>query len=76
MPIPRTTSPVRSIVLRPLDAEVLVRQMRGHASAWSAVEKSDLDEERLVDFFDRVRLLRQRRRQRVHARPARPGISR
>ena len=45
--------------------------MRGHSSARRAVEKADLDEERLVDFFDRVRLLGQRRRQRVHAhRPA------
>jgi hypothetical protein len=33
---------------------VLVGQARGHAAARGAVEKADLDEERLVDFFERV----------------------
>src|SRR5208337_5439399 len=56
-------APVRP---RTLHAKVLIRQMCSHSSARRAVQKSDLDEERLIDFLDGVSLLRQRRCQRVH----------
>src|SRR5581483_7159816 len=56
-------------VLRPcrLNAEVLVGELRDHAAPRRAIQKSNLDQERLVDFLDRVRLLRQGRGQCVHA---------
>jgi len=48
------------------DAEMIVRELRGDASARRAVEKPDLHEERLVDFFDGVRFLGQHGGQRIH----------
>src|ERR1039458_5547541 len=41
------------------EAEVLIGQARGYAAAGRSVEESDLDEERLVDFFEGVLLLGQ-----------------
>src|SRR5271157_6321979 len=64
--LPATVGP------RTLHAKVLIRQMRSHTSSWCAVQKSNLDKERLVDFLDGVSLLRQRCRQRVH--PHRPAL--
>src|ERR1035441_4977044 len=55
----------------PLDAEVFICQMCCHPSARRPVEETNLDEEWLVDFLDRVWLFGERRRQGVHAhRPA------
>src|ERR1039457_1424207 len=51
----------------PLDSEVFIRKMRRDAPARRPVEETNLDEEWLVDFLDRVRFFGQRRRQRVHA---------
>src|ERR1700704_137141 len=50
-----------------LDAKVVIRQLRSHASAWSAVQESNLHQEGLVDLFNRIWLFRQCRRQRIHA---------
>src|ERR1039457_7728138 len=51
----------------PLDAEVFICQMCCHPSARRPVEETNLDEEGLVDLFDRVGLFGERWRQRVHA---------
>src|SRR4051812_22974362 len=42
------------------DAEVFVGKARSLTAARRAVKESDLDEERLVDIFDRIRLFGQR----------------
>src|SRR5256885_14324785 len=49
------------------DAKMCIGQAGGDASSGSAVEKANLDEERLVDFFQRVRFFRQSGSQRVQA---------
>src|ERR1700685_714228 len=36
------------------DPEMLIRQLRGHAAARSAVQKANLHQKRLVNFFDRI----------------------
>lgn len=41
------------------DAKVFVGELGGDASALGAVEKSDLHEERFVDLFNGVGLLRE-----------------
>src|SRR5205809_6246724 len=62
----RTLFPVRR------DSEMLVGELRGHPSSRSSIEKSDLNQKRLVDFFDRIRLFSKCGRQRVH--PYRPAL--
>ena len=42
------------------DAEVVVGELRSYAAALRAIEKSDLDQKRLVDLLNGVRLLSQR----------------
>src|SRR5438105_1302706 len=44
---------------RPRHAEVLVGKLRGYAATRSAVEKTDLNEEWFVHFFNGFRLFRQ-----------------
>jgi hypothetical protein len=46
---------------------MFVRQLGCDASAGGAIQEPDLDQERFVDFFNRVLLLGQGRGQRVHA---------
>ena len=46
---------------------MFVRQLRSDTPARRAVQKADLDQERFVDFFDRVLFLGQGCSQRVHA---------
>jgi hypothetical protein len=46
---------------------VIVSELSGDASAGSAVQESDLDEERLVDFFDGVRFFSKNGAERVEA---------
>src|SRR5690242_8517458 len=52
---------------RHINAQVLIRQPCRHASAWRAVEKANLDQKRLVDLFERILFLGQRRGERVQA---------
>src|SRR4029077_19104598 len=40
------------------NTEMVVCQLCRNSPAWSAVEETDLHQERLVDFFDRVRFFR------------------
>jgi len=56
------TSKKRVLPLAGLDAEVFVGEMRDGASAGSAVQETDLDEEWLVDFLDGIWLLGESRR--------------
>src|ERR1039457_7020170 len=56
-----------SIRLGTLDTEMLIRQMGRHSPARGAIEKANLNEERLVDFFDGVGLFGQGGCQRVQA---------
>ena len=51
---------------------MFVGELRGDAPAGRAVQKPNLDEERLVDFFNRVRFFGERCRQRAH--PDRPTL--
>ena len=44
---------------------MLVCQARRDPASWSAIKEADLDQEGLVDLFERVLLLGQRRRKRV-----------
>ena len=46
---------------------MLVGQLRGYASSWSAVEKTNLDQKWFVDFFDGVGLFGKRGGEGVHA---------
>jgi len=46
---------------------VIVGELRSNASPRSAVQKSDLDEEWLIDFFDRVSLFRQSSGKRIQS---------
>ena len=48
--------------------------MRRDAAARRAIEEADLDQERLVDLLDRVRLFGERRRPSCSRRPARPEL--
>ena len=45
---------------------MLIGKLSCDPAARRAVQKTNLDQERLVNLLDGVRLLRQRRRQRVH----------
>src|SRR5512143_97136 len=49
------------------EAEVPVRLRRRNATAWRALQESVLDEEGLVHFFDRVRVLADCRADRVES---------
>src|SRR4051812_32208666 len=42
---------------RGIEAEMPIRLRRGHASAWRALQESVLDQEGLVNFFERSRIL-------------------
>src|SRR4051812_7971614 len=50
-----------------LDVEVFISQMSCHPSAGRAIQEADLDQERLIDFFDGIRFLRKRGGKSVHA---------
>src|SRR5271163_724391 len=53
------------------DPKVFVCELRGHAPAWSAVQKPDLHEERLVNLFNRIWLFGEDRCKCIHThRPA------
>src|SRR5579863_2084771 len=56
----RALFPVRS------NPKMLVSQLRRHPPAWGAVQETNLNQKRLVDFFNRIRLFCQCCRQRVH----------
>src|ERR1022692_5111287 len=49
------------------DAKMLICQLGCNTSPRSPVQKTNLDQERLIYFLDGVGFLRQRRRQRVHS---------
>ena len=46
---------------------MFIGQARGHAPAGCAVKKADLNQEWFVDFFQRIRLFRQRSGQGIQA---------
>ncbi len=54
------------------DAKVFIRQQGGDPSSWRAVQKTDLDEERFVDFLNGVGLFREGGGERVY--PHRPAL--
>src|ERR1035441_2738486 len=56
-----------SIRLGTLDTEMLIREMGRHSPARGAIEKANLNEERLGDFFDGVGLFGQRGCQLIQA---------
>src|SRR6185437_5390531 len=53
--------------LPPRNVEIFERAVRGDPPAWSTVQKSKLDQIRLVHFFDCVRLLVNRSRNRTQS---------
>src|ERR1700756_4614960 len=57
----RTLPPIRS------DPEMLISQLRSHPSPWCAVQETNLNQERLVNLLNCIRLLRQHRCQSIHA---------
>ena len=62
---------LQAVAPAPRDAEIFERAFRAHAPARRAVDEAELDQIRLVDFFDGRRLLVNGRRDGVHAhRPA------
>src|ERR1017187_1209648 len=62
----------RCLPARKVEAEVFISKARSHAASRGAVEEADLDEERLVNLFERVFLFGKRCGQR--AEPNRPAI--
>ena len=74
MPVGRLAEK-RRLATRLIDAEMLVSQRRRHAAARRAVEQAKLHQVRLVDFFDGVFFLAERRGNRIQARPGRRNIS-
>src|SRR5215469_14778273 len=56
-----------SVHSRTFHPKVLIRKVRSHPPAWRAIEKANLNEKRLVNLLDRIRLLGERGSQRVHA---------
>ena len=62
-----TPSEQRALSAGRRDSKMIVGELRGDASAGCAVQKSNLDEERFVDFLNCIRFFRERCRQRAHS---------